>query len=74
MPEMTGIEATKVIRKLDRPDAKTIPIFAMTAYLFDEDIAECKKAGMDEHIAKPINAEKLTEAILKYVRKERDIK
>lgn len=74
MPEMTGIEATKVIRRLDRPDAKTIPIFAMTANLFEEDIAECKKAGMDEHIAKPINAEKLTEEILKYVRKERDIK
>ena len=47
MPEMTGIEATKVIRRLDRPDAKTIPIFAMTANLFDEDIAECKKAGYE---------------------------
>ncbi len=74
MPVMNGTEAAKVIRRLDRPDAKTVPIFAMTANLFENDIEECKKAGMDEHIAKPLNAAKLTETILKYVRKERGTK
>lgn len=74
MPVMNGTKAAEVIRKLERPDAETIPIFAMTANLFENDIEECKKAGMDEHIAKPLNAAKLTETIFKYVRKKRGAK
>ena len=59
MPVMNGYEATKAIRALDRPDAKTIPIIAMTADAFAENIEECKKAGMNAHVAKPVNIDLL---------------
>ena len=55
MPEMDGIAATKAIRNLDRPDAKTIPIVAMTANAFAEDVKRCRDAGMNAHVAKPID-------------------
>lgn len=55
MPEMDGYEAAAAIRALERPDAKTIPIFAMTANAFTEDIAAALSAGMNGHIAKPID-------------------
>ncbi|MBO6280424.1 MAG: response regulator [Bacilli bacterium] len=55
MPVMNGLEATRLIRKLDFEYAKNIPIIAMTADAFSENIAECKKAGMNGHIAKPID-------------------
>lgn len=56
MPEMNGYEATKAIRALDRPDCKHIPIIAMTANAFDEDVEMSKRAGMNGHIAKPIES------------------
>ena len=58
-------EAAKMIRSLDREDAKTIPIIAMTANAFTEDRIRAKEAGMDEHIAKPIDVELLIKVIHK---------
>ena len=55
MPEMDGCEAAKAIRTLDRPDAKKVPIVAVTANAFAEDIAKTTAAGMDAHICKPID-------------------
>ena len=55
MPVMNGYEATKMIRSLDREDAKEVPIIAMTANAFTEDRIRAKEAGMDQHIAKPID-------------------
>ena len=63
MPVKNGYEATKLIRSLDREDAKTIPIIAMTANAFTEDKIRAKEAGMDEHIAKPVDAELLVKVI-----------
>ena len=63
MPVMNGYEATKMIRSLDREDAKTIPIIAMTANAFTEDRMKAKEAGMDEHIAKPVDPELLVKVI-----------
>lgn len=59
MPVMSGYEATRVIRSLDRPDAKDVPIIALSANAFDEDVAMAKDAGMNEHLAKPIDIKKL---------------
>lgn len=59
MPIMNGYEATKKIRNLERSDAKTIPIIAMTANAFAEDIADAKRAGMNAHFAKPIDGRRL---------------
>ena len=68
MPVMNGYEATKMIRSLDREDAKTIPIIAMTANAFTEDRIRAKEAGMDEHVAKPVDAELLIKVIHKLVK------
>ena len=59
MPVMDGYEAARRIRALDRPDAKTVPIIAMTADAFADDVQKCLDAGMNGHIAKPIDPEKL---------------
>lgn len=59
MPEMNGYEATRRIRELDRPDARTIPIVAMTANAFSEDVQASIDAGMTAHVAKPIDVEML---------------
>ena len=59
MPVMSGYEATRVIRGLDRSDAKTIPIIALSANAFEEDVAMAKDAGMDEHLAKPVDIKKM---------------
>ena len=67
MPVMNGYEAAKRIRSLDREDAKNIPIIAMTANAFAEDRIRAKEAGMDEHIAKPVDAELLIKVIHKLV-------
>ena len=67
MPVVNGYEATKMIRSLDREDAKKIPIIAMTANAFTEDRIRAKKAGMDEHIAKPVDVELLIKVIHKFV-------
>jgi len=66
MPEMDGYEATRAIRALDTAKAKFIPIVAMTANVFREDVDACLEAGMDDHIAKPIDPDILLEKIKKY--------
>ena len=63
MPVMNGYEATKMIRSLDREDAKKIPIIAMTANAFTEDRIRAKEAGMNEHVAKPVGVELLMKVI-----------
>ena len=68
MPVMNGYEATKKIRSLDREDAKVIPIIAMTANAFTEDRLRAKKAGMDEHIAKPVDGKLLIKVIHKLMK------
>ena len=60
MPVMDGLTATREIRKLEREDAKTIPIIALTANAFEEDVKQCLQAGMDAHLSKPVDIEKLT--------------
>ena len=68
MPEMNGYETTKAIRNLpDRPDGKKIPIIAMTANAFAEDVQAALNAGMDDHVAKPVDMEILTAVITKYI-------
>ena len=67
MPVMNGYEAAKKIRSLDREDAKTIPIIAMTANAFMEDRLKAKEAGMNEHIVKPLDVELLIKVIYKLV-------
>jgi CheY-like chemotaxis protein len=59
MPEMDGLEATKVIRAMDRADAKTIPIIALTANAFDEDVQRSMQAGLNAHLSKPVEPEAL---------------
>lgn len=64
MPVLDGIKATKTIRALSRPDAKNVPILAMTADAFSDDVQKCLNAGMNGHIAKPINPDILYEKLL----------
>ncbi|MGN1295681.1 MAG: ATP-binding protein [Bacilli bacterium] len=70
MPVLGGYEATRSIRKLKRKDAKTVPIFAMTANAFAEDIEATKEAGMNEHITKPIDNKELLAKICKYLKRK----
>lgn len=63
MPVMDGVEAARQIRLLDREDAKTIPIIAMTADAFDDDVQKCLDAGMNGHVAKPIDPQKLFQTL-----------
>ena len=63
MPEMDGLEATKTIRAMDRPDAKTIPIIALTANAFDEDVQRSMQAGLNAHLSKPVQPEVLYETL-----------
>lgn len=67
MPIMDGYEATRTIRQLDRDDVKDMPIIAMTANAFDEDREHAIKAGMNGHIAKPLDISKLVEVLKKYI-------
>ena len=67
MPVMDGLEATRAIRQLDRPDAATIPILAMSADVFPEDIRECLEAGMNGHIAKPIDVDEMMKTLSKNI-------
>lgn len=66
MPEMDGYEATEQIRALPTPKAKTIPIIAMTANVFREDIEKCLAAGMNSHVGKPIDFDEVMERLAKY--------
>lgn len=68
MPVMNGYEATKLIRAMERPDAM-LPIIAMTADAFNDDIQHCLECGMNEHIAKPIDVKRLVQILKKYLNK-----
>ena len=70
MPVMTGYEATAAIRALDRPD-RDIPIIAMTADAFSEDIKKCLDAGMNAHVAKPIDIRELSRLLEKFIHERR---
>lgn len=70
MPPPDGLETTRRIRAMNHPDAKTIPILAMTANLFPQDIAACKEAGMNAHLGKPLDAATLVQTIKAYVQKK----
>ena len=70
MPVMDGLTATRTIRALDRQDAKTIPIIAMTANAFREDAEKCMEAGMNAHLAKPLDDEKIKQTISEELRKQ----
>lgn len=72
MPEMNGLEATRAIRALDRPDAASVPIIAMTANSFQEDIDAAMQAGMNGFIAKPLDVHILYTTILDLLRKHRE--
>ena len=69
MPKMSGYEAGREIRSMKRPDAAEVPIFAMTASAFDEDIKESRNAGMNEHIAKPVDIYLLYALLAKFLQK-----
>jgi len=69
MPEMDGYTATRLIRESDAPGAKTIPIVAMTANAFKEDIEKCLEAGMNGHIGKPLEFNKVIEVMDKYLKR-----
>ena len=69
MPEMDGLEETRRIRALDRPDAKTVPIIAMTANLFEDDIREYTDVGMTGVLSKPLNIGQLMETVAKQIKK-----
>ena len=69
MPEMDGLQATEVIRQDSRADAKTVPVIAMTANAFVEDVRRCQAAGMNDHLAKPLDIQKVYQTIVKYRKK-----
>ena len=68
MPVMNGLDAARAIRSLDREDARCVPIVAMTANAFQDDIQQSRNAGMNEHLAKPIEPEKIHQAIQRLLR------
>ena len=70
MPVMNGINAARAIRALNRADAATVPIIAMTANAFTDDREASAEAGMNEHLAKPLNADELMDTVRKYYNKE----
>ena len=66
MPVMNGLDAAKAIRGLSRPDATTVPIIALSANAFAEDIQKSKNAGINEHLAKPLEMDKVLKVIASY--------
>ena len=72
MPELNGLEATKAIRDSGRPDAATVPVIAMTADVFKEDIRRCREAGMDAHIGKPVELDKLFSTLQRFLNKQQE--
>lgn len=74
MPIMDGLAATKAIRKLQRTDAATVPIFALSANAFMEDVQKSLKCGMNEHLSKPVDIKEVTNYLWKYINKEEDHK
>jgi CheY-like chemotaxis protein len=67
MPEMDGYEATRRIRAMDTPKAKTVPIVAMSANVFREDIEKCLEAGMNSHVGKPLDLEMILDKLRAYL-------
>ncbi|MDR1242663.1 MAG: response regulator, partial [Deltaproteobacteria bacterium] len=67
MPEMDGLEATRAIRALDVPQARSVPIIAMTANVFREDIDACLACGMNDHVGKPLNLEEVLAKLRLYL-------
>ena len=63
MPEMDGLEATRAIRALDRSDSRKVPIVAMTANAFDEDVQRSLQVGMNAHLSKPVEPEHLYQTL-----------
>ena len=66
MPKMDGYEATKAIRSLPREDAASVPIIAITANAFREDMERALSCGMNDHLSKPVDVKKLQEILIKY--------
>ena len=67
MPLLNGLEATKAIRALKREDSKSIPIVAMTANAFDDDVEESKEVGMNAHLAKPVESDVLYSTLIRLI-------
>jgi CheY-like chemotaxis protein len=67
MPKMDGLEATRLIRTLTVQRIKKPPIIAMTAHVFKSDVEECLKAGMDDHVGKPIDIDDLLKKLNRYL-------
>ncbi len=67
MPEMDGLEAARTIRAMDREDAKKIPIIALTANAFDEDVRRSMQAGLNAHLSKPVEAEVLYKTLEDFI-------
>jgi len=67
MPVMDGLSATETIRAMDREDARTIPIIAMTANVFDEDVERSRAAGMNAHLAKPIEPDLMYDTLARLI-------
>ena len=70
MPVMNGYDASAAIRRMDREDARTIPIIALTANAFTSDVSKAHSAGMNDHLAKPIEIERLLEVLQKWMGQE----
>ena len=68
MPEMDGPEATQVVCAMDRPDAKSIPIIALTANAFDEDVQRSMQEGLNAHLSKPVQPDTLFETLESLIR------
>ena len=70
MPVMDGLEATRRIRALDRDDAKSVPIIALSANAYDSDVHNSIKAGMNSHLAKPADSDMLYRELSKWIRRQ----
>ena len=68
---MDGCSAAKAIRSLDREDAKTVPVIAMSADAYDDDIIRCREAGMNGHVSKPIDPAKLYDTLAAEIKKSK---
>ncbi len=67
---MDGLEATRVIRAMDKKDSKNIPIIALTANAFDEDVQRSLQAGLNAHLSKPVQPEALFKTLVKFIQKK----
>lgn len=72
MPVMDGLDATRAIRALDRPDARAVPILALTANAFEEDVQNSLKAGMNAHLAKPVDSDALVENLKRFIAERKE--